>query len=293
MCRAEREQAAGAQHARGFGDRPGGIAEAHRTVIAEHRVERVRGERHGLRACEYERHGTRDGSAVRGRVVELRYREIESDAGRASLRERGRPLRAAAAQLEHHLAGDVAEHVQLGLGSPPRTPCERAGREFLTVHFLVGVGVGIPERAQLRAMCSPVMSNDASPAHESHVQVRATAARWLRSRPVNRNVCVVGVGLADGPVAADLTGMMLQAQAFGRAVDGRGPAEVRRRRARERGIRRDARSAARRVPRDSRRAGSSRRPWVARASSSRRCTPTARSKRATSTRSRSSTATTS
>jgi len=35
---------------------------------------------------------------------------------------------------------------------------------------------------------------------------------------VQRNVCVVGVGLADGPVAPDLTGTMLEAQAFGRAL---------------------------------------------------------------------------
>ena len=39
---------------------------------------------------------------------------------------------------------------------------------------------------------------------------------------MQRNVCVVGVGLADGPVAPDLTGTMLEAQAFGRALSDAG-----------------------------------------------------------------------
>src|SRR6185436_15707949 len=40
----------------------------------------------------------------------------------------------------------------------------------------------------------------------------------LLSRAVSRRVCVVGVGLADGPKTPGLTALMLQAQAFGRAV---------------------------------------------------------------------------
>jgi acetyl-CoA acetyltransferase len=39
---------------------------------------------------------------------------------------------------------------------------------------------------------------------------------------MNRRVCVVGVGLADGPVAKDMTGTMLEAQAFRRALDDSG-----------------------------------------------------------------------
>jgi acetyl-CoA acetyltransferase len=42
------------------------------------------------------------------------------------------------------------------------------------------------------------------------------------TRAVNRNVCVVGVGLADGPVAPNMTGTMLEAQAFRRALDDTG-----------------------------------------------------------------------
>src|SRR3954466_4497700 len=40
----------------------------------------------------------------------------------------------------------------------------------------------------------------------------------LLSRAVSRRVCVVGVGLADGPKTPGLGALMLQAQAFGRAV---------------------------------------------------------------------------
>ena len=35
---------------------------------------------------------------------------------------------------------------------------------------------------------------------------------------MNRRVCVAGVGLADGPKTPDLSALMLQAQAFGRAA---------------------------------------------------------------------------
>ena len=45
----------------------------------------------------------------------------------------------------------------------------------------------------------------------------APRRRSLLSRAV-RNVCVVGVGLADGPKTPGLSALMLQAQAFGRAV---------------------------------------------------------------------------
>src|SRR6476620_5079960 len=45
----------------------------------------------------------------------------------------------------------------------------------------------------------------------------APRRRSLLSRAV-RTVCVVGVGLADGPKTPGLSALMLQAQAFGRAV---------------------------------------------------------------------------
>src|SRR5689334_9516293 len=39
---------------------------------------------------------------------------------------------------------------------------------------------------------------------------------------MQRNVCVVGVGLADGPVTPNLSSTMLEAQAFKRALDDAG-----------------------------------------------------------------------
>ena len=43
--------------------------------------------------------------------------------------------------------------------------------------------------------------------------------REARVRAVSRRVCVVGVGLTDGPKTPEMTALMLQAQAFRRAVD--------------------------------------------------------------------------
>jgi acetyl-CoA acetyltransferase len=39
---------------------------------------------------------------------------------------------------------------------------------------------------------------------------------------VQRRVCVVGVGLSDGPVTPGMSGVMLEAQAFRRALDDSG-----------------------------------------------------------------------
>src|SRR5262245_37587274 len=39
---------------------------------------------------------------------------------------------------------------------------------------------------------------------------------------MHRNVCVVGVGLSDGPVTPGMTGTMLEAQAFRRALNDAG-----------------------------------------------------------------------
>src|SRR5439155_25326028 len=47
----------------------------------------------------------------------------------------------------------------------------------------------------------------------------------LRSPPVQRRVCVVGIGLSDGPVTPDLTATMLEAQSFRRALDDAGLAK--------------------------------------------------------------------
>src|SRR3954453_4755378 len=44
----------------------------------------------------------------------------------------------------------------------------------------------------------------------------------LGSAAMQRKVCVVGVGLSDGPVTPDLTATMLEAQSFKRALDDAG-----------------------------------------------------------------------
>src|SRR5690348_8043322 len=44
----------------------------------------------------------------------------------------------------------------------------------------------------------------------------------LRSRTMQRKVCVVGVGLSDGPVTPNMSATMLEAQSFKRALDDAG-----------------------------------------------------------------------
>src|SRR5215210_8469308 len=41
-------------------------------------------------------------------------------------------------------------------------------------------------------------------------------------RSMQRRVCVVGVGLSDGPVTPEMSGIMLEAQSFRRALDDAG-----------------------------------------------------------------------
>src|SRR5437660_925013 len=53
----------------------------------------------------------------------------------------------------------------------------------------------------------------------------APGAAWAARasfRPVQRPVCIVGVGLSDGPVTPDLSAVMLEAQSFRRALDDAG-----------------------------------------------------------------------
>src|SRR6266853_107281 len=46
--------------------------------------------------------------------------------------------------------------------------------------------------------------------------------RRLASPLVQQRVCIVGVGLSDGPVTPELSGVMLEAQSFRRALDDAG-----------------------------------------------------------------------
>ena len=143
--RAEREHPFGSQHARHLRKRALGIAEAHRAVVAEHDVERVRRERQRLAARVHERHRRALLGTVRLCMAQLAGREVEAGGAGTGARERGRPLRRAAAELQHVLVADVAQHAELRLRAAPRAPRERAGREVGAVHLLVHVRVRIPE----------------------------------------------------------------------------------------------------------------------------------------------------
>ena len=147
--RAEREQSAGAQQPRRFRHGAAGIGERHRTVIAEHDVERCRGgAEHPPRWLG--RAGTRPAprpsTVARGLAAEPSCRARRSA---RKLRERDRPLRRAAAELEDVLAAHVAEHVQLRLRDRPDAPRSRAAFELPAVPRLVVVGVRVPVRAVL------------------------------------------------------------------------------------------------------------------------------------------------
>ena len=56
------------------------------------------------------------------RGLELRRRDVDADRSRAATREPGGEVRRAAAELDHVLAVDVGQHVQLRLRDPPRSP---------------------------------------------------------------------------------------------------------------------------------------------------------------------------
>ncbi len=143
---AEREQPAAAQHPRRLGHGAAGVRERDRAVVAEHDVEAPVGDRHLLGAGLDQ--GQRDAGLAhqRARVLELAAREVEPGGTRAGLRQRDRPLRRPAAELEDRLAGDLAQHVQLALGDLPYAPGHAAAvGEHAPVALLVGVALRLPE----------------------------------------------------------------------------------------------------------------------------------------------------
>ena len=146
---AEREQAARAEQPRDLGHRHVRIGERHRAVVAEDDVEASRpssGASLGARVHEREldaRLGQR--ACARARAA---ARELSSPTGRAPRpREQDRPLGGAAAELEHVLAGDVAEHPELGLRDLPHAPARLRLPDELAVALLVLVGGCVPELA--------------------------------------------------------------------------------------------------------------------------------------------------
>ena len=83
------------------------------------------------------------------RMLELALRQVEAHRPRAAPGERDRPLRGAAAELEHIPSVDVAERVDLVLGDLPHAPARAldaadAGRAVLVLlRQRVPVGTGV------------------------------------------------------------------------------------------------------------------------------------------------------
>jgi hypothetical protein len=120
-------------------------------VVTEDDVERRIGQRHVLGAAVDERELDPGRLHQPAGVLELPVGQVDADRPRAELRERDRPLRRAASQLQDVLADDVAEDLQLRLGDLVGTPRETgARRELLAVASLVVVAVGVPRCAVLR-----------------------------------------------------------------------------------------------------------------------------------------------
>ena len=224
-----------------------GIAEAHRAVIAEHHVERARGERQRLRAREHERHrasrraarcAAARGGAVRARGrVRRRSRAVPHGARPTTARRRS-PARA-------RPSGDVAEDVELATRAAATHPTRaaRAASSSPCTSWYASASA-----SQNRAIPVDVIARRRG-ALASNRTSGACPAAWLRSRPMSGTCVSSASGSPTARSRPDLSGTMLEAQAFRRALDDAGLAEVRHRRARERGLRRDARGAARRVPR--------------------------------------------
>ena len=67
-------------------------------------------------------------------VLELAFRQVQTDRAGAEPGQRDRPLRSAATEFEDVAAGDVAEDAQLGFGYLRRSPgVPAAGRQIVTV----------------------------------------------------------------------------------------------------------------------------------------------------------------
>jgi hypothetical protein len=77
-------------------------------------------------------------------VLELPLRVVEADGPRAALRERDRPLRRPAAELERVPALDVAEDAQVALRDLPDAPARLPAADELAVAVLVGVARRVP-----------------------------------------------------------------------------------------------------------------------------------------------------
>ena len=138
------------------------------------------GERHLVGARVDEREVDAGCGHQLARVLELARRVVEADRPRAAAGEQDRPLGRAAAELEHVLAGDVAEDPQLGLGDLPHRPsAARRAADELAVPLLV-----------LVAACGPSARGCARRQTSRHRRTRARPrARPTRASPSRARGC--------------------------------------------------------------------------------------------------------
>src|SRR4029077_1849788 len=91
----------------------------------------------------------------RARTLEPRLRVVETDRAGAGACERARPLGGAAAQLEHVLPRNVAEHLQLRLRNLPQPPGQTALDEAGVPDVVLGA-LAVPELAVLARVLGQV-----------------------------------------------------------------------------------------------------------------------------------------
>ena len=119
-------------------------------MVAEDDVEALVLERHVLGARLDQRKLDPGLGHRRPRVLELLRGQVQSDRPRPQPGERDRPLRRAAAELEHVLPGHVSEDLQLRLRDLPHAPREaRILGQLLGVTLLVRVALALPVGAVL------------------------------------------------------------------------------------------------------------------------------------------------
>ena len=116
-------------------------------MVGEDNVEARVGERHALGRRVDQRELEACGRECQARVLELALGVVDADRASPLRGEEDRPLRSAAAELQHVHSGHIAEDSELALGKLPETPTRLRAPDVLAMRLLVGVGLAIPERA--------------------------------------------------------------------------------------------------------------------------------------------------
>lgn len=108
-------------------------SEHHRSVVAEHGVERLVVKRQALGVGVDERNARR----LRTRVGQLLARHVQTNSARTSLSEGHRPLSHTTAKFKHVPFIHTPEHPELGLRNPPHAPGHRLFSERGAMRGLV------------------------------------------------------------------------------------------------------------------------------------------------------------